>query len=148
MRYFEEFKEGMSEYSTERYKVTVDEIVEFGHRWDPQPFHINPDAAKKTLFGGIVSPAVHLFSIAVRLVTKVSAERQAAIISGLGFNNLKLQLPVRPGDILKSKSTVIKSRLSTSKEGVGIVTFFSELITQRDEVAFSYETTVMIASKK
>jgi len=147
MRYFEFYKKGLSDNFSGRHEITEEEITEFGNRWDSQPFHINPELAKNTSFGGLVSPAVHLFAIAIGLVTNVPEQDKSAIISGLGFDAIKLRLPVRPGDILRAKGTVIESRSSNRNPEAGIVKFFNELINQNNEVVFTYESTIMVAKK-
>ena len=115
MRYFEYYVEGLSSESSGRHLVTEEEIIEFGTRWDPQPFHTDVEAAKESPFGGLAASAVQLFSIAISLVTKVRKEDQAAIVSGLGFDSVQLKVPVRPGDELGAKGTVCETRASKSK---------------------------------
>ncbi|NQY67234.1 MAG: MaoC family dehydratase N-terminal domain-containing protein [Flavobacteriales bacterium] len=147
MRHFEFYKEGLCDEFAGRHEITEEEIIEFGTRWDPQPFHTNLEAAKTSPFGGLVSPAVHLFSIAIGLVTKVPEEDKAAIVSGLGFDSIQLKAPARPGDTLRAKGTVVESRPSKSKPNIGIVKFYNELINQNEEVVFTYESTILVAKQ-
>ena len=82
-----------------------------------------------------------LFSIAVSLWChpNVKDEDRAAAISALGFNNMKLKSPARPGDELKARATVIEKRLSKSNSAAGILAMQNEITNQRDELVFVYE---------
>lgn len=141
MKYFEDFELGAIEDSPRRYTVTEEEIVEFGTRWDYQPFHVDPQAAETSFFGGLVASSTHLFSIAVSLWchADVDTENRAAAISALGFNNMKMKSPARPGDELKGTSTVIDKRVSKSNPGAGILVMQNTVSNQRDEIVFVYE---------
>lgn len=141
MRYFEDYELGDVEESTQRHRVTEEEIIEFGTRWDYQPFHVDPEAAKNSVFGGLVASSTHLFSIGVSLWCHpdVRAEDRTAAISALGFNNMKLKSPARPGDELKARMTVIEKRLSKSNPSAGILAMRNEVTNQHDEVVFVYE---------
>jgi acyl dehydratase len=141
MKYFDDYELGDIQDSSQRHIVTEEEIIEFGTRWDYQPFHVDPEAAKDSLFGGLVASSTHLFSIAVSLWChpNVKDEDRAAAISALGFNNMKLKSPARPGDELKARATVIEKRLSKSNSAAGILAMQNEITNQRDELVFVYE---------
>ena len=143
MRYFEDFIPGETEYSRGSYAVTEAEIREVGERWDPQPFHVDPLAAARSAFGGLVASSVHLFAIRVALGSG-STEEPTAAVSALGFDKLRLHAPVRPGDELRKRSTTIDRRVSSSRPGLGIVRSRSELVNQRDELVFSDESAFLI----
>ncbi len=67
MKYFEHFTLGLEAEAPGKHIVTEEEIIEFGTRWDSQPFHVDPEAAKDSLFGGLVACSVHLFAMAIGL---------------------------------------------------------------------------------
>ena len=146
MKYFEHFTLGLEEEAPGRHIVTEEEIIEFGTRWDSQPFHVDPEAAKDSVFGGLVACSVHLFAMAIGLWNRatVNEEERTAAVSALGFNNMQLKTPARPGDELKSKSTVIERRSSTSKPNLGIVTFRNEVTNQNGELVIVYESAALI----
>jgi len=144
MRYFEYYTKGKEEVFERRHLVTAEEIMEFGERWDPQPFHTDPLAAEKSVFGGLVASATHLFSITCGLLTKVPEDKRGALVSGLGFTNMKLLAPARSGDELKAKGVVLESRVSKSRPEVGVVRFYNELINHKNEVVFSYESAALV----
>lgn len=144
MRYFEDFKVGDSLLFTDRYLFTEEEIIEVGQRWDPQPFHIDKEAAKESIFGGLVAASTHLFAAYCRIGIK---EYPTAAVSALGFNNVKTLLPVRPGDVLRKTEVVLESRLSNSKPGCGILRMRADLHNQNDELVFSAETAFIVRCK-
>ena len=141
MKYFDDYELGDEQESPRRHKVTEEEIIEFGTRWDYQPFHVDSEAAKDSSFGGLVASSTHLFSIAVSLWchADVKDEDRVAAISALGFNNMKLKSPARPGDELKAKMTVIEKRSSRSNPAAGILAMQNEITNQHDELVFVYE---------
>ena len=144
MKYFEDFIPGEGfTYGATTYAVTEAEIREVGERWDPQPFHVDPLAAARSAFGGLVASSVHLFAIRVALGSG-PAEEPVAAVSALGFDKLRLHAPVRPGDELRGRATTLDRRVSSSRPGLGIVRSRSELVNQRGEVVFSDESAFLI----
>lgn len=141
MKYFEDFEMGELRESPRRHTVTEEEIIEFGNRWDYQPFHVDPEAAKSSPFGGLVASSTHLFAIGVSLWCHrdFEQEEKSAAISALGFNNMKMKSPARPGDVIKGTSVVIEKRASNSRPEAGILTMRNEVINQRDQIVFEYE---------
>lgn len=141
MKYFEDFELGELRESPRRYTVTEEEVIEFGERWDYQPFHVDPDAARASPFGGLVASSTHLFAAGVSLWChrEVGEGNRSAAISALGFNNMSLKSPARPGDQLRGTSTVIEKRVSRSRPDAGILVMRNEVINQRDELVFVYE---------
>jgi acyl dehydratase len=141
MKYFEDFDMGELRQSPRQYTVTEEEIIEFGNRWDFQPFHVDPEAAKQSPFGGLVASSTHLFSIAVSLWChrEVGEEEKSAAISALGFNNMKMKSPARPGDVLRGTSTLVDRRVSRSRPEAGILTMRNAVLNQRDDIVLVYE---------
>jgi acyl dehydratase len=150
MKYFEHFALGLEEDAPGRHIVTEEEIIEFGTRWDSQPFHVDPEAAKDSVFGGLVASSAHLFAIAIGVwnIETANEEDRVAAVSALGFNNMQLKAPARPGDELKSKSTVIERRSSVSKPHLGIVTFRNEVTNQTGELVLVLENTALLKKEK
>lgn len=144
MRYFEDFVVGSCRFFTGSYEVTEQEIIEVGNRWDPQPFHIDAAAAQQSIFGGLVASSVHLFAMAVSLGNHVDAEHKCAAVSALGFNNMKLHAPARPGDQLRLKEIVGNCRPSNSRPDCGIVEVRNELYNQHETLIFSFESAALM----
>jgi len=125
-----------------RYEVTEDEIVEMGTRWDPQPFHTDAEAAKDSIFGGLVASSVHLFAICVKLGSTYPGK--VAAVTALGFKQLQWHSPARAGDVLRLRSTTTGTRVSRSRPECGIVESRSEILNQKEELVFSYQGAALI----
>src|SRR5262245_15682871 len=129
MRYYEDFEVGATWTCPTTYEVTADEIMEMGRRWDPQPFHTDPEAAAASPFGGLVASTVHLIGI----ITKIGMEADpVAAVSNLGMTDLVNHTPARPDDVLTFDLTTLDKRLSSSRPGVGVIRFRTLLRNQRD----------------
>ena len=95
------------------YEVTKEEVVSFASRWDPQPWHLDEEAAAASIFGGLTACFVHAFAILGRLT--VLQERRLAILAGLGFEEARMVRPVRPGDRLCIEVEHLSKRVSKTK---------------------------------
>jgi acyl dehydratase len=131
-RYFEDYVVGRS---SEHGSVVVEEaeVLEFGRRFDPQPFHVDPDAAAAGPFGGLIASGWHTCALMMRLL----AEEYLSPVSSLGspgIDELRWMLPVRPGDELTLHTTVEDARLSRSKPDRGLVRTRVELANRAGDV--------------
>jgi len=120
MRYFEDMIVGEKIVFQNHYDVTEAEIIEVASRWDPQPFHIDKKAAEQSLFGGLTASSVHLFAMMVGIGTTDKKTEHFAALSILGFNNIRVTHPARPGDRLFVRCEVLSLRLSKSRPNCGI----------------------------
>ena len=132
--YFEDYEVGWTS-SGGRYVVSEDEIREMGERFDPHPFHSDPEAARTSAFGGLVASGAHVFCIRQRLTHEHTAK--PALVAGLGLEEMDLPNPVRPGDRLTLQLECVGLRPSRSRPDRGIVRIRSTLLNQRDEVALA-----------
>lgn len=146
MRYLEDFVVGEELDYVGHYEVTKEEIVAMGEKWDPQPFHVDEEAAKDSLFGGLVASSTHLFAIAVKLGNMGDGEPTAAV-SALGFHEVKVLAPARPGDVLRTRGRCIENRVSRSRPGCGVMTIQCELVNQRDEIVFTYTSAALLQQR-
>jgi len=133
--YWEDFPAGRTfEYGSRT--LTEEEIIRFAAAWDPQRFHTDPLAARATPFRGLVASGWHTGCVMMRLMCDAYLN-EASCIGSPGIEEWRFALPVRPGDSLRFRSTVLESRPSASRPDRGIVKFRWELLNQRDEVAVS-----------
>ena len=134
-RYFEDYKVGESfEYGD--YTVTEAEIIEFATRYDPQSFHVDPVAARDSVFGGLIASGWMTGSVMMRmavdhLISPVSS------MGSPGIDQLRWLRPVRPGDRLRVRATVLASKRSQTKPDRGVIELLQEAINQDDEVVMS-----------
>ena len=112
------------------------EIISFAAAWDPQRFHTDPQRAKETVYGGIIASAWHTGAVMMRFMCDAYLN-DSSCIGSPGIEDWRLPLPVRPGDKLRYRGTVLESRPSASKPDRGIVKWRWELLNQRDEVPVS-----------
>ena len=108
--------------------VGEDEIVAFGREFDPQPMHVDPEAAERSLFGGLIASGLHTSSIFMRLFVD-GLVLGSASSAGLRLD-IELKGPVRPGDTLSASATVTEVRPSRSRPDQGLLTLFCELHNQ------------------
>lgn len=141
--YFEDLPVGRVMHAS-GYLITEAEILEFGQRFDPQPFHIDPEAAKTSIFGGLVAPGCLVMCARSWLVNRMDAI--PAYAAGLGTDSLDLHRPVRAGDTLRLEAEVIEARESRSRPDCGFVKMVNRLYNQRGELVME-NTPKMLAYK-
>lgn len=139
--YFEDVKVGDTERFG-RYEVTREEIIEYARQFDPQPFHLDEEAAKASPFGGLIASGWHTGAMLIRMLNDHSIPR-AATSGALGFDDLKWVKPVRPGDILSVESRVLEKTESRSRPEIGVVKVESRVSNQAGELKMSLVSIVL-----
>ncbi len=129
-----------------RYVVTEEEILEFGRRFDPQPMHTDPVAAKEGPFGGLVAPGCLTFAIRNALYNQLPV--RAALFAGLGLDQMLLPNPVRPGDVLGLEVEVLEARRSKSRPETGIVQTRQTVVNQEGETVLSMEARMIVRARE
>ena len=134
-RYFEDYVPGLVQ---EFGSVTVDEdeVLEFGKRYVPLPYHIDKEAAKSSIYGGVIASGWHTAALMMRLYTDNYLSRVANLGSP-GGDELRWDKPVFPGDELSVRATVIEARRSESRPDRGVVRTLIEVLNQKKEVVMS-----------
>ena len=125
------------------YEVPREEVIEFARKWDPQPWHLDDEAAAKTLFGRISASFVHVFAIMGRLT--MDQPDSLDVVAGLGFEEMNMTTPAYPGDVLHLVTEHVDKRVSRSKPDRGIVTTRFTLCNQNDDVVLSGLGKAMVA---
>jgi len=128
------------------HEMTRDEIIAFAVEFDPQPFHIDEAAAKTSLLGGLAASGWHTAAVAMRLFHD-SFIANAASMGGPGIDELKWLKPVRPGDRLHIRCTVLDKRASRSRPEMGLVTLSTEVIDQRGQTLMTQLGPIMLARR-
>src|SRR5438034_5918041 len=118
-RYLEDFAVGQT-FGSGRLRVDEERIKAFAAEFDPQPFHLDAEAARRSLFGGLAASGWHTAAVTMRLLVE-SALKPAGGIVGAGFDDFRWPRPVRPGDELRVESEVLEVRPSKSKPGQGMI---------------------------
>jgi len=139
--YFEDIEVGSTSRAGE-YAVTEAEVLEFGRRFDPRPFHSDPLAAASSAFGGLVASGCHVFCIRSWLASRL--EPRPALVAGLGLESMDLPNPVRPGDRLSLHVEVLDKRRSTSRPDRGIVRMRNTIVNQGGEPVMTLVAKLMV----
>ena len=135
--YWEDFPVGET-MEMGSHTFTETEIIAFARQFDPQPFHIDPEAAKNSFFKGLVASGWHTCAIAMRLIVDKYVARSASLGSP-GLDNIRWLAPVRAGDTISYRRTITAARASESKPGVGLVQSRWEAVNQRGETVMTME---------
>ena len=130
LRYFDDYLPGAT-YDCGSVSVDQAEIIFFAKAFDPQPFHVDPGAAASGPYGGLIASGWHTAALMMRQLVEhyVSAE---ASLGSPGLDEIRWPFPVRPGDTLRVRATVIEARRSLSKPDRGIVRTMAEAVNQDD----------------
>ena len=127
-RYFEDFIPGIT-VDCGSFSMSEAEIIAFAKEYDPQPFHVDPVAAKDGPFGGLIASGWHTASMMMRQLVDNYVSPESSL-GAAGVDELRWPKPVRPGDTLHIRATVLEARRSRSKPDRGIVKTLMELTNQ------------------
>jgi acyl dehydratase len=119
MRYLEDFEVGEA-WESSPTPLTAEEIVDFGLKFDPQPMHIDANAAEASAFGGLVASGLHVLALSMRLFVQAGGHGRTPVV-GLGLDELRWLQPVRAGDRLTARREVVEVRRSSSDARFGVV---------------------------
>jgi len=142
MRYFDDLKDG-EHLHCQPVVMTREAIIDFGKKFDPQPFHIDERAARVSLFGGLVASSLHTLSACTRAV--VEAQGNVAILSGVGMHEVKMFNPVRPSDVLTVSARWAELRRSRTKLDRGFASILCKVTNQQEEPVIEYGYRYLIA---
>ncbi len=131
-RYFEDFAVGEVFKPSGRVRVEKDEIIAFAKKFDPQFFHLDEEAARKSIFGRLVASGWHTAAMTMSLVAR-SEYRSAGGTIGMGFENMRWPAPVYPGDELRIETEVLEMRASKSRPDRGVMKLRTRTLNQNDE---------------
>ena len=144
--YWEDFKVGDT-FPMGQVMVDKDEIIAFATAYDPQPFHTDEEAAKKSIFAGLIASGWHTCALVMRMMVD-SYLRDSASLGSPGVDNVRWLKPVRPGDTIRAQRHVMETRASQSKPNIGIVKSRWEVFNQKDELVMTMEGYGMFERRK
>ena len=136
-RYFEDYVPGaVHEFGS--ILVDEEEVLDFGRRYVPLSYHIDKEAARKSIYGGLIASGWHTAALMMRLYTENYLSKVANLGSP-GCDSIRWDKPVFPGDRLSVRVKVLEARVSQSKPDRGIIRSFVEVLNQKGDVAMSLE---------
>jgi acyl dehydratase len=144
-QYLEDFAVGQV-YRSGRLRIDKEGIIAFAAQFDPQSYHLDEDAARTSVFGGLVASGWHTAALTMRLVADGEL-RPAGGILGVGFDQLSWPRPVRPGNELHVESEVLEVRPSKSRPDRGLVRVRTTTLNQNDEAVQIYTGNLLVTRR-
>ncbi len=127
------------------YQVSKDEVVEFAKEWDPQPFHMDEQAAKESIYGGLTGSSIHMMAVLSKVISRNPVHY--AVLANLS-TQFTMPNPMRVGDTLYFSSHAYEKRISKSRPGIGIVSFKTLVIDQNNNTVLNTTTTTMVSCRQ
>lgn len=135
-KYLEDFREG-EVWQSGSIVIGEDEMIAYAKANDPQPIHVDPDAAKNGPFGGIIASGWQIAALSMRLFIESGGHGDSPIV-GIGIDELRWKQAVRPGDTLRTTREIVEVRRSVSRPDRGVVRTRVTVLNQRDETVMTY----------
>ena len=143
MLYFEDMQVGLKR-SFGRYEVTLDEVLEFARKYDPQPFHLSDEAAAETHFGRLAASGWHTCAMTMSMNVEAMKDNPSAGLGAAGVDELRWLKPVYPGDTLRCETEVMETRPSNSRPDIGSIRSQTTTFNQHDEPVMRFTAIVLM----
>ena len=140
--YFDDMPVGFT-YETASRTLSAEAIKTFAAEWDAQPFHLDEEAAKASVYGGLIASGFHTILTALTL-TLAAFDWSKSSMGSSGMENVRWILPVHAGDTLRVKAAVVGAKASRSKPDRGFVEVQYDIYNQKDEMVAAYRATHML----
>ena len=146
-RYFEDLAVGQRYHSTSPVAVTAERIKAFAAEFDPQPMHLDEEAARATIMGGLCASGWHSCAIMMRIIAD-GFILDSSSMGGPGCEEIRWLAPVRPGDRLRVRASVLGTRPSKSRPEMGFVKFRFDMLNAADAPVMSLTTDLMFGRRQ
>ena len=144
--YLEDFAVGQT-FSSGQLLIDKERAKAFAAEFDPQPFHLDEEAARHTIFGGLAASGWHTAAATMRLLVE-SELKPAGGIVGAGFDELRWPRPVHPGDMLRVESEVLEVRPSKSRPKQGLIKVRTTTLNQNGEPVQVFVANLIVPSRR
>ena len=144
-RYFDDFEVG-ERFRSGGATMTETDIINYALAYDPQPFHIDTEAAAKSAYGGLIASGQHTFGVGWRMFLQEGLFK-ACSMGSPGVDELRWTAPVRPGDTIHTEAEVLEKRASDSKPDRGILRMGYRMVNQRDEAVLTMSIVHILAKR-
>ena len=134
-RYFEDFKVG-ERFRSKGVTLSEAEVISFALAYDPQPFHIDVEAARESAFGQLIASGLHTFALGWRMFLQEGL-LSACSMGSPGIDELRWTAPVKPGDTIYTEAEVLEVRSSASKPDRGTLRMGYRIVNQKDEAVLT-----------
>jgi acyl dehydratase len=143
-RYWQDLLPG-ERFSTENITISRQDILEFAADFDPQPYHLNPEVAEESIFGGLCASGWHVTALMMRLLTDTFTARRIELLGSNGVSNLRWRKPVFAGDSLSARITVVDNEAASADSPFGYINCEVEVDNQAGDQVIALTTSLMIA---
>jgi len=140
--YFEDVKIG-AKLTYGEYEIIKAEVVSFAGQWDPQPYHINEEAARFSIYGGLTASGIHIMAIRTWLLHRI--QPKPAILASIGWDELRFPNPARVGDRLRLEVEFIYKRNWPRKPDCGIVKSLIKVVNQEGAPVLVHKDSALVA---
>ena len=145
-RYLEDFAVGQK-FGSRRLVIEAERILAFAAEFDPQPFHLDEEAARRSFFGELTASGWYTAALTMRLLTETGLKPAGGYI-GAGADGFRWPRPVRPGDELRVECEVVEVRPSTSRPDRGLVRVRMTTLNQDDEATLTYIANMVVLRRQ
>lgn len=142
--YFEDIPVGWQQ-RIGTWSLGADEVIAFASEWDPQPFHVDEEAARQSIYGGLTASSLHLFAICTRLFFDHGSG--IAVLAMLGKDRVQFPHPARAGQDLLYETECIEARPSKSKPDRGIIRLRDQLSDESGATVLSQEVNLLVSRR-
>ena len=147
MKFYEDIEVGdRREFG--RYEVTREEVTDFARKYDPQPFHLDDDAAAATHFGRLSASGWHTCSMTMAMMVENMKTEKSAGLGSPGVDQLRWKKPVYPGDTLRCETEIIEKRRSASRPEMGIFKSRIRTFNQDGDMVLEMVSNALIATRE
>jgi acyl dehydratase len=144
-RYLEDYVAGET-YTYGRVELDERSIIDFARQYDPQAFHVDPVAARESMYGGLIASGWQTVAVTMRMLVD-HVISPASSLGSPGCDELRWLAPVRPGDSLAVRFEVVSMRRSRSKPDRGLVSCRLEVLNQHDVVVMTMKTVLLLKAR-
>jgi acyl dehydratase len=143
--FFEELEQG-ARFQSPGVTVTEESVISFALEWDMQPFHVDKEAAKSSIFGSLISSGLQTILLTYRLYFQLGVLDGTAL-AGLGIDNVRFRHPVRPGNTIRVNAEVTELR-PTRQPDRGVIVWNLEAVNQDAEIVLTMTLSALIARRQ
>jgi acyl dehydratase len=145
-RYLEDFAVGQT-FGSGRLRIDGERALAFAAEFDPQPFHLDEAAARRSIFGGLTASGWHTAAVTMRLMVETELKPAGGFV-GVGLDECGWPHPVRPGDELHVACEVLEVRPSKSRPEQGLIKLRTTTLNQHDEPVLVYVVNMVVLRRK
>jgi acyl dehydratase len=145
-RYLEDFAVGQT-FGSRRLRIDKARVLAFAAEFDPQPFHLDEAAARRSIFGGLAASGWHTAAVTMRLMIEIELKPAGGFV-GAGLDECRWPRPVRPGDELRVECEVIEVRPSKSRPEQGLIKLRTTTLNQDDEAVLVHVVNMVVPRRQ